>query len=166
MLRGRDISRGCLTALGGHHHDLMLPVLVVDGNIHRLVEFPSHIIHPVGVGHAIIRLLEQLWGDPRSLGGQKLQLVVPSDGLDNRGYSTALHCLEIQHSCLVQVVELRMVPVGLSVAEVLSLVASSLFVLINNCRTSRYVILNVFEGQVQLQIILLRRLLGSCICRR
>jgi hypothetical protein len=37
-----------------------------------------------------------------------------------------------------------MVPVGLSVAEVLSLVASSLFVLINNCRPSRDVILNVF----------------------
>jgi hypothetical protein len=59
-----------------------------------------------------------------------------------------------------------MVPVGLGVAEVLSLVSSSLFVLINNCRTSRYVILNVFEGKVQLQIILLRCLLGSCICWR
>lgn len=56
-----------------------------------------------------------------------------------------------------------MVPVGLGVAEVLPLVASSLFVLINNCRTPRDVILNVFEGKVQLQIILLRRLLGSCI---
>lgn len=59
-----------------------------------------------------------------------------------------------------------MMPVGLRVAEVLSLVASSLFVLINNCRTSRDVILNVFEGKVQLQIILLRILLGSCICWR
>jgi len=166
VLRGRDISRGGLPALGGHHHDLMLPVLVVYGNIHGLVEFPTHIIHPVGVGHAIIHLLEQLWGDSRSLGGQKLQLVVPGDGLDNRGYSSTLHCLEIQHSCLIQVVELRMVPVGLRVAEVLSLIASSLFVLINNCRTSRDVILNVFEGQVQLQIILLRCLLGSCISRR
>ena len=57
-------------------------------------------------------------------------------------------------------------PVGFRVAKVLSLVASSLFVLINNCRTSRYVILNVFEGKVKLQIILLRRLLGSCICWR
>lgn len=56
-----------------------------------------------------------------------------------------------------------MVPVGLCVAEVLSLVASSLFVLINNCRASWDVILNIFQGQVQLQIILLRRLLGSCI---
>jgi hypothetical protein len=55
-----------------------------------------------------------------------------------------------------------MVPVGLSVAEVLSLVASSLFVLIYNCRSSRDIILNVFEGKVQLQIILLRSLLGSC----
>jgi hypothetical protein len=59
-----------------------------------------------------------------------------------------------------------MVPVGLSVAEVLSLVASSLFVLIYNCRSSRDIILNVFEGKVQLQIILLRSLLGSCICWR
>ena len=74
--------------------------------------------------------------------------------------------MEIQDSCLVQVVELRMVPVGLSVAEVLSLVASSLFVLIYNCRSSRDIILNVFEGKVQLQIILLRSLLGSCICWR
>lgn len=57
-----------------------------------------------------------------------------------------------------------MVPVGLSIAEVLTLIASSLFVLINNCRTSRDVILDVFEGQIQLQIILLWRLLGSCIC--
>lgn len=83
MLRGRDISRGCLPALGGHLHDLMLPVLVVDGNIHCLVEFPSHVIHPVGVGHAIIHLLEQLRGDSRALGGQKLQLMVPGDRLDN-----------------------------------------------------------------------------------
>jgi hypothetical protein len=59
-----------------------------------------------------------------------------------------------------------MVPVGLGVAEVLSLIASSLFVLINNCRTSRDVILNVFERQVELKIILLRSLLGSCICWR
>ena len=83
MLRRRDISRGSLPALCGHHHDLMLAVLVVDGNIHGLVEFPAHVIHPVGVGHAIIHLLEQLWGDSRPLGGQKLQLVVPGDGLDN-----------------------------------------------------------------------------------
>ena len=57
-------------------------------------------------------------------------------------------------------------PICLSVAEVLSLVASSstsLFVLINNCRTSRDVILNVFEGKVQLEIILLGGLLGTCI---
>jgi hypothetical protein len=166
VLRGRDISRGSLPALGGHHHDLMLSVLVIYGNIHCLVEFPSHVIHPVGVRHAIIHLLEQLRGDPRSFGGQKLQLMVPSDRLDYGGYSSTLHCLEIQHSCLIQVVELGVVPVGLRVAEVLTLIASSLFVLINNCRTSRDVILNVFERQVQLQIILLRRLLGSCICRR
>jgi hypothetical protein len=61
----------------------MLPVLVVYGNIHGLVEFPTHIIHPVGVGHAIIHLLEKLWGDSRTLGGQKLKLVVPGDGLDH-----------------------------------------------------------------------------------
>jgi hypothetical protein len=53
----------------------MLPVLVVYGNIHGLVEFPTHVIHPVGVGHAIIHLLEQLRGNPRPLGGQKLQLM-------------------------------------------------------------------------------------------
>jgi hypothetical protein len=61
----------------------MLPVLVVDGNIHGLVEFPTHFIHPVEVWHAIINLLDQLRGDSRTLGGQKLQLMVPSDGLDN-----------------------------------------------------------------------------------
>jgi hypothetical protein len=92
--------------------------------------------------------------------------MVSSDGLDNRRNAAALNSLEIQDSCLVQVVELRMVPVGLSVAEVLSLVASSLFVLIYNCRPSRDIILNVFKGKVQLQIILLRSLLGSCICWR
>jgi hypothetical protein len=47
----------------------VLPVLVVDGNIHSLVEFPSHVVHPVGVRHAIVNLLEKLRRDSRSLGG-------------------------------------------------------------------------------------------------
>ena len=47
----------------------MLPILVVDSNIHGLVEFPSHVVHPVGVRHAIVHLLEKLRGYSRSLGG-------------------------------------------------------------------------------------------------
>jgi hypothetical protein len=69
VLRRRHISRRCLSAFSRHHDDLVLPVLVVDGNIHGLVEFPSHVVHPVGVRHAIVHLLEKLRGDSRSLGG-------------------------------------------------------------------------------------------------
>jgi hypothetical protein len=57
-----------------------------------------------------------------------------------------------------------MMPIGLCVAEVLASAPSrpsSLLVLINNCRSIWYVILNVFQGKVQLQIILLSRLLVS-----
>jgi hypothetical protein len=69
VLRRRHISRRCLTALGRHHYDLVLPILVVDSNIHGLVELPSHVVHPVGVRHAIVHLLEKLRGDSWSLGG-------------------------------------------------------------------------------------------------
>ena len=69
MLRRSHISRRCLSAFSRHHDDLVLPVLVVDGNIHGLVEFPSHVVHPVGVRHAIVHLLEKLGRDSRSLGG-------------------------------------------------------------------------------------------------
>lgn len=61
----------------------MLPILVVDGNIHGLVEFPSHVVYPVGVRHAIVHLLEKLRWNSRSLGGQKLQLMISSNRLDN-----------------------------------------------------------------------------------
>ena len=69
MLRWCHISRRRFSALGRHHHDLMLPILVVDSNIHGLVEFPSHVVHPVGVWHAIVHLLEKLRWNSRSLGG-------------------------------------------------------------------------------------------------
>jgi hypothetical protein len=53
-----------------------------------------------------------------------------------------------------------MMPICLSIAEVLPSY-SPFLVLINNCRSIRDVILNVFQRKIQLQIILLSRLLVS-----
>ena len=93
--------------------------------------------------------------------------MISRDRLNDRRDPSALDSLEVENCSLVQVVELRMMPVGLCVAEVLARVPSiALFALINNCWSAWDIILNVLQWEIKLQVVLLRSLLGCSISWR
>ena len=81
--------------------------------------------------------------------------------LNNRWYPTSLNRLKVKYGCLIEIFKLRMMPISLGVAKILTFLIGT-----TDSRATWNIILNIFQWKVQLQVcLLLWGLLVCCISR-